>query len=331
MQDVTGLPFMKVIARRGSPDFFFTEFIRVHVHSRVDPKILASITDNPSGRPVFAQLIGENLADLRRVAREVNSFPVAGIDLNLGCPAPRVYRKNVGGGLLREPDRIRRIVETLAEETSSLLTVKMRIGFEDDRFFETILGILAQCGVQLVSVHARTVRGGYRTEASYEHVTRAVRMLPCPVLLNGSVETAVQARNLQGRSGCHGIMIGRAAIRNPWIFRQIRELQSGRDAFQPTMSDLFDYVADLYESLDETSITETGLVGRMKKFLNFVGLSVDPAGEFLHQMRRTKTRSELFEVCGRYMKDGEKGREAYSMEPFSSLSLPLQAEPCSLG
>ena len=94
MQDVTGLPFMKVVARRGSPDFFFTEFIRVHAHSRVDPEILSSILDKPEDRPIFAQLIGENLNDLRRVARELNSLPIAGVDLNLGCPAPRVYRKN---------------------------------------------------------------------------------------------------------------------------------------------------------------------------------------------------------------------------------------------
>ena len=96
MQDVTNLPFMKVVAKRGSPDFFFTEFFRVHANSRIDNEILSSITQNPTQQPVFAQLIGENIEDLRRTVQDFESYPIAGIDLNLGCPAPRVFKKMWG-------------------------------------------------------------------------------------------------------------------------------------------------------------------------------------------------------------------------------------------
>jgi tRNA-dihydrouridine synthase len=96
MQDVTGLPFMKVVAKRGAPDFFFTEFFRVHAHSKIDEEILSSITQNPTEQPVFAQLIGENIEDLRRTVRDFQNYPIAGIDLNLGCPAPRVFKKMLG-------------------------------------------------------------------------------------------------------------------------------------------------------------------------------------------------------------------------------------------
>jgi tRNA-dihydrouridine synthase B len=330
MQDVTGLPFMQVIGRRGSPDFFFTEFIRVHAHSRIDPEILSSIVDKPDDRPVFAQLIGENLNDLGRVARELNSLPVAGVDLNLGCPAPRVYRKNVGGGLLRDPEKIRQILDVLGEAGPSLLSVKMRIGFEDDRFFEPILGIIAESGVGLVSIHARTVRGGYQSEPSYRHVAKAVGFLPCPVLLNGSVETARHAVDLREETGVHGIMIGRSAIRNPWVFRQIRELQSGREIFRPKLRDLYGYVEDLYRSLDKPGTPEIRLVARMKKFLNYVGLSVDSEGGFLHAMRRSKTRSELFGICEEYMKKQGRADEDYSLEPFAHLARP-KIKSCSGG
>ena len=316
MQDVTGLPFMRVVARRGSPDFFFTEFIRVHAHSRVSPEILSSITEKPDERPVFAQLIGENLDDLRRVAREMNSYPISGLDLNLGCPAPRVYRKNVGGGLLREPEKIRKIIEVLGEETKFLLSVKMRIGFEDDRYFEPILEILAESPVGLVSIHARTVKGGYKSAPSYAHVEKAVGFLRCPVLLNGSVETGAQALSLREKTGAHGIMIGRSAIRNPWVFQQIRDLQSARKIFQPKLGDLFEYCEDLYASLEKPGMREESMVGRMKKFLNFVGLSVDAEGEFLFCMRRAKTRADLFQVCERFMLKGGRAEEHYSLEPF---------------
>src|SRR6266576_5555887 len=95
MQDVTDLAFMRVIAHYGAPDYFFTEFFRVHAQSRPEKHILRSIDENTTERPVFAQLIGEDLLHLVRTAQELAQHPVAGIDLNLGCPAPKVYKKNV--------------------------------------------------------------------------------------------------------------------------------------------------------------------------------------------------------------------------------------------
>ena len=135
MQDVTSLPFMQTVSDRGAPDLFFTEFFRVHENSRLDPSILESITRNPSSNPIFAQLIGESIPNLCRIAEELNDHPIAGIDLNMGCPAPRVYKKNVGGGLLKDPQKIHAILESLKPRIQSRLTVKMRIGFEDDSNF----------------------------------------------------------------------------------------------------------------------------------------------------------------------------------------------------
>ncbi|MDE3084059.1 MAG: tRNA-dihydrouridine synthase, partial [Verrucomicrobiota bacterium] len=106
MQDVTDLAFMRVIAGYGAPDYFFTEFFRVHAQSRPEKHILRSIDENTTGRPIFAQLIGEAIPHLTRTVDELLKHPVAGIDLNLGCPAPKIYKKNVGGGLLRDPERI---------------------------------------------------------------------------------------------------------------------------------------------------------------------------------------------------------------------------------
>ena len=115
MQDVTALPFMRVVAARAVPDLFFTEFFRVHAHSRLEPPILRAITANSTGRPVFAQLIGEDPVAMVRTCHELQQYPIAGIDLNLGCPAPKVYRKNVGGGLLREVSTVDRLLGRLRE------------------------------------------------------------------------------------------------------------------------------------------------------------------------------------------------------------------------
>ncbi len=127
MQDVTTLQFMRVIARYGGPDVYWTEYFRVHGDSRPEKWILESITKNPTGKPVVAQLIGNDIPALIRTARELQKYPIAAIDLNLGCPAPIVYRKCAGGGLLREPEKIDAILGALRDAVTVPFTVKTRI------------------------------------------------------------------------------------------------------------------------------------------------------------------------------------------------------------
>ena len=172
MQDVTDLPFMRVAAHYGAPDYFFTEFFRVHGQSRPEKHILRSIDENRTGRPVFAQLIGEHIPDLTRTVAALLRHPVAGIDLNLGCPAPKIYKKNVGGGLLRDPEKIDALFGALRAAVPGLFTVKMRIGFADTAHYDRILALVNRHEVDLLSVHGRTVKEGYRSEVHYDFIAR---------------------------------------------------------------------------------------------------------------------------------------------------------------
>ena len=297
MQDVTDLAFMRVIAHYGPPDYFFTEFFRVHAQSRPEKHILRSIDENDTGRPVFAQLIGEDIPHLVRTAAELCRHPVAGIDLNLGCPAPKIYRKNVGGGLLREPARIDEILGALRAAVAGRFTVKMRIGFEDGRHFEEIVELVNRHGVDLLSVHGRTVREMYRGGVHYDFIARAAARARCPVLANGNITSAARAIAVLADTRAAGVMIGRHAIRNPWIFRQLRE----PGAFRPTLADVREYVERLYHATQAPGIPERAHVNKMKKYLNFVGQSVDADGAFLHAMRRTETEAQLFAVCDQHL------------------------------
>jgi tRNA-dihydrouridine synthase len=327
MQDVTDLAFMRVIARYGAPDYFFTEFFRVHAQSRPERHILRSIDENDTGRPVFAQLIGEDLHHLARMADELLAHGVAGIDLNLGCPAPKVYKKNVGGGLLREPDRIGAILATLRAAVPGLFTVKMRIGFADTAHFERILDLVNEHRVDLLSVHGRTVKEMYRSEVHYDFIAQAVRHSRCPVLANGNVSSAARAADILAQTRAHGVMIGRHAIRNPWIFRQCRERfglaaapgSPSQDrpetaVFRPTLADVRGYIGHLFRATQTPGLPERAHVNKMKKYLNFVGQSVDPAGRFLHDMRRVETEADLFAVCDRHLL-AEPDR-AFAAEPY---------------
>src|SRR5688572_16743649 len=144
MQDVTDLPFWKLMARYGGADLYYTEYFRVHATSHLEKYILQSITQNPTGRPVIAQMIGNDIPALVRTAKELQNYPIAGVDLNLGCPAPVVYRKCAGGGLLRELDKVDAILGALRQAISVKFTVKTRIGFDNPNNFEKLLAIIAK-------------------------------------------------------------------------------------------------------------------------------------------------------------------------------------------
>ncbi len=317
MQDVTDLAFMRVIAHYGAPDYFFTEFFRVHAQSRPEKHILRSIDENTTGRPVFAQLIGEDLHHLTRTASELLQHPVAGIDLNLGCPAPKVYKKNVGGGLLRDLDRVDQILATLRAAVPGLFTVKMRIGFEDTSPFERLLDLVNTHRVDLLSVHGRTVKEMYRSEVHYDFIARAVERVRCPVLANGNIVSADRATDVLAQTRAAGVMIGRHAIRNPWIFRQCRERFTNSPVFAPTLADVREYIERLYRETQTPGIPERFHVNKMKKYLNFVGQSVDPAGAFLHDMRRTESEAQLFEVCDRHLLANPE--HPFSSEPYPGI------------
>lgn len=314
MQDVTDLAFMGVIAHYGAPDYFFTEFFRVHAQSRPEKHILRSIDENQTGRPVFAQLIGEDLRHLERTAVELLKHNVAGIDLNLGCPAPKVYKKNVGGGLLREPEKVGEILALLRATVPGRFTVKMRIGFDSTSNFDRLLELINEHRVDLLSVHGRTVKEMYRSEVHYDFIAHAVARVRCPVLANGNVTSAQRAATVLEETRAAGVMIGRHAIRNPWIFRQCRERFSGAAVTRLTLADVREYVERLYRATQQPGLLERYHVNKMKKYLNFVGQSVDAEGRFLHDMRRVESEAELFAICDRHLLT-EPNRE-FIPEPY---------------
>lgn len=317
MQDVTDLPFWDVLKEYGGPDVYYTEYFRVHATSSLEKPILRSIVENPTGRPVVAQMIGNDIEALVRTARTLQRYPVAAIDLNLGCPAPVVYRKCAGGGLLREPERVDRILQALRDAIGIAFTVKTRVGFDDWNDFDRLLEIFAQRQVDLVTVHGRTVAERYRSDIHYDLIARAVSTLPCPVLANGNVSSAPKAKTVLDSTRAGGLMIGRGAIRNPWIFRQIRDALNGLPARQPAGFEVFEYIQTLYHAVRPPQCTERSQVQKMKKYLNFIALGAEPTGQFLHDIRRAETEREFFAVCRAFLDH----RLPMPLEPFP---LPLK-------
>jgi len=301
MQDVTDLAFWRLMARYGGADLYCTEYFRVHPDSRLDRHILASITENPTGRPVVAQMMGNDIPSLVRAAKQLQQYPIAAVDLNLGCPVPVVYRKCAGGGLLRDPDRVDSILGALREAITIPFTVKTRLGFEDTANFEELLPIYARHALDLLTVHGRTVKEMYRGAVHYDFIARAVAAMPCPVVANGNVASVDRAAETLTLTGARGLMIGRAAIRNPWIFTQIRQHRRGEPIFQPTGRDVLAYIHALYDAVCDPSVREVSQVQKMKKYLNYIAWGVEPTGQFLHDVRRVMTKPDFFRLCAEYL------------------------------
>ena len=303
MQDVTTLEFWRVLARYGGADVYWTEYFRVHGNSRPDKWILRSITENPTGRPVVAQLIGNNIPALVHTAKELQRYPIAAIELNLGCPAPVVYRKCAGGGLLREPQKIEAILGALREAVTIPFTVKTRIGFKSPSEFDTLLPLFAKHAIDLLTVHGRTVVQMYRPGVRYDLIARAARELRCPVLANGNVHSPGQALALVAETGVRGLMIGRGAIRNPWLFDQIHRRHRGEKIKFPDGRGVLAYIRELWDAEVTAGVREPAQVQRMKKFMNFIGEGVGE--KFLHEIRRVTTQADFFRVCEDFLNHGQ--------------------------
>ncbi len=299
MQDVTDGAFWKLMHRYGGADVYWTEYFRVHVTSRLEQWIVESIEQNSTGRPVIAQMIGNDIPSLVRTAKELQQLPVAAIDLNLGCPAPIVYKKCAGGGLLREPQRIDSILGALRDAVSIKFTVKTRVGFASTAEFDTLLPIFAKHSIDLLTVHARTVAQMYRLPVHYELIRQASETMKCPVCANGHVYSADQALEVLNQTKARGLMIGRGVIRSPWLFDQIRQRLRGEPEKLPAGREVLSYVTALWESQASFDAPERAQCERMKKFMNYIGEGVAP--EFLHQIRRTETHDEFFRICREFL------------------------------
>lgn len=330
MQDITTFPFMSLLADRGAPDFFVTEFLRVNATSQIDDSIAecAEKTLEETGSPLLVQLIGEDVPALVRVADTVltrYANRVAGIDINLGCPMPKIFRKNVGGGLLRDLPKVEEILVALRKVCSDhgkLFTVKCRLGFDNAEPFPHLLELVRENGADLLAVHGRTVHGLYRTPVDYRAIATAVEKSDCPVVANGEISSVGKARSVLAQTHCSGLMCGRHAVRNPWIFRQLREMFAGvpdEKIFTPKLGDVFTYIRALEHCVADATVTAARVAARMKKFLNFIGTGVDADGAFLHAVRRAESPTEIFKIAEKFLLSGSLAEQPFPPEPFPSL------------
>lgn len=308
MQAVTDLAFMRVMKHFGGPDYFVTEYFRVHRDSAPEKKILRSITENKTGIPIFAQMIGIDIPSLVRTSRFLLERDVLGMDLNLGCPAPTVCRKSAGGALLKNLDKVDQILGAMREVCSKagkMFTVKTRIGYDDEREFDRILAVFKKHDIDALAIHGRTVKEKYQTPVHDEHVLLAVQEMGCPVIANGNIVNVATGKAYHEKTGAAGLMIGRGAIRSPWMFQQLKSSYAGEGMKQPSRRDLHEYISVLYAELavEWIGYDEEKHVNKMKKYMIYIAQGLDEAFEY--EMRRVRSEKEFFRICDHYLLNDE--------------------------
>lgn len=293
MQDVTDLAFMRTLQRIGSlPDIFITAYFRSTATTcALAEHNLRCIDENETGVPILAQLAGSDAPALLRDAAMLQNRPgVAGINLNAGCPSPLVNRHGAGAGLLRDIPRFSHILQALRQAVpAGQFSVKCRLGWENAAAeFPGILECLQSAAPDEVGIHARTRRQLYGGVPDFSYVQQAAAVLPCPVLANGDIQTTEDAKQCLQATGAAGLMLGRGAVRNPYLFRQLR----GGPA--PTAEEMAHYYSILIEETGRVLLhkrTEKGHCNRMKKYLAFCYGDFPPEQEYA--LRRCTAIDEM--------------------------------------
>jgi tRNA-dihydrouridine synthase B len=243
-----------------------TEFVSSNALAYGSKRTTEMIDQHGLEKPVSTQLWGDDPATMAAAAKIVRECGADIVDINFGCPAPKVTKTNGGSACLRDPDRCEAIMRAVVAAVDAPVTMKMRLGWSENALVYIDVAQRAQrAGVQAVTLHARTAKQFYKGSADWEHIARLKRSLDIPVIGNGDLDDAQVAMERMRTSGVDAIMLGRATLGNPWLISQIRDLMEGRPARPlPSAADRLRFCIVHYRTmLDE--LGEARAVPQMRK------------------------------------------------------------------
>lgn len=247
MEDVSDPPF-RVLCRRFGADLLYTEFISAGGLVHEAPGSLQKLDFSEDERPVAIQIFGGRPDYIRKAAEVVEAAAPDFIDINFGCPVKKVVRHGAGAGILRDIPKMKQITEIVLSIASRPVTVKTRLGWDDSSIhILEIARMLEDCGIAALAVHARTRTQGYKGEARWEWLKKLKQEagLRIPLIGNGDVTTPEAARDMFEQTGVDAVMIGRGAMGNPWIFREVRHfLDTGEHLPPPSWQERLEIIKE---------------------------------------------------------------------------------------
>jgi tRNA-dihydrouridine synthase B len=238
MAGITDHAYRLMLRSIGGVGLVTMEFISSEAVSRGNARQLRKMTFSEEERPISIQIYGSDPERMAAAADIVEELAPDVCDINMGCPANKVLKGCAGAALMGDPELARAIVRKVRSRLSIPLTVKFRLGLDDSRKNFLELGRICEGeGAAAVAMHGRTARQMYTGRADWDRIAELKAALSIPVVGNGDIETAADAVAMFERTGCDAVMCGRATMKNPWIFRQIADLLSGRPAREATLEE----------------------------------------------------------------------------------------------
>ncbi|MFN2449113.1 MAG: tRNA dihydrouridine synthase DusB [Candidatus Baltobacteraceae bacterium] len=248
-----------------------TEFVSANAlqYASSAKRTMEMIDQHGLEKPVSTQLWGDDPVVMAEAAKVVRECGADIVDINFGCPAPKITKTNGGSACLRDVDRCEAIMRAVVEAVDCPVTMKMRLGWSEDALVYIEVAQRAQAvGVQAVTLHARTARQFYKGSADWGHIKRLKEAVAIPVIGNGDIQDAQTAVARMRESGVDGIMLGRATLGNPWLISQIRDLMEGREASQPpSAADRLRYAIRVHFKTMVAELGEARAVPQMRKHL----------------------------------------------------------------
>ncbi len=239
MAGVTDLPFRKLCKEQGA-GLICMEMVSAKAISFHNKNTEALMEIDPGENPVSMQLFGSEPELMARVAAEIEERPFDILDINMGCPVPKVVNNGEGSALLKNPELIVKIVKSVSSAIKKPLTVKVRIGFENEPVdIVEIAKRVEDAGAAAIAVHGRTRQQYYSGTADWDTIRRVKEAVSIPVIGNGDVDSPEKAEALIKETGCDGVMVGRATRGNPWIFRELNHyFETGEKLARPSVEEV---------------------------------------------------------------------------------------------
>ena len=264
----------------------------------------------PCQHPVGIQLFGENLEHLTEAAQIVEQMGADFVDLNFGCPVPKVVNKGAGSACLKDLTVLRDVVRAAKSKIAIPLTIKVRTGWDHKtRNTEEVVQIAHDEGVAWVAIHGRTRAAAYTGLADWEYIREVKRVAKVPVLGNGDIVSSEMAKMRLSTSGCDGVMIGRGCLKNPRIFAQARGLEDDDRSLTQILMKLHDHLSAFYE--------ERMVLLQMRKFSAWYSAGYPGAAQFRKDMFTLHDRAALLERIEEfYLTVGGVAQEDTSREAF---------------
>jgi nifR3 family TIM-barrel protein len=245
MAGITDRQFRLVLRRIGGVGLVTMEFISSEALVRKSRRARALMQYAEEERPISIQIYGRHAGNMADAARVVEMIGADICDINMGCPANKILKGCSGCALMGDLDLAKQIIREVRRAIRIPLSVKFRLGLDDDRRNYLELGRICEGeGVDLVAMHARTAKQMFSGTAHWTEIGRLKAALSIPVVGNGDIVTADDALRMLAETGCDGVMVGRASMKNPWIYRQIADRVAGRALFEPTAQDRHRVIRD---------------------------------------------------------------------------------------